>query len=200
MIAPMIAARNPNVAFVVMMAGQGVTGEKVLLEQGQTIMQAEGASQAQLDNEAAIQRILFQLVKENKDEAALSAKAKVQLARLLPETEIGEQVAAARSPWFRFYLEYDPAVALRKVVCPVLAMIGEKDRQVTATQNIPAIRAALEQGGNKDFEVDAMPGLNHLFQTANKGSLSEYGVIEETISPVALEKMSSWILKRFASR
>ena len=79
-------------------------------------------------------------------------------------------------------------------------MIGEKDRQVTATQNIPAIRAALEQGGNKDFEVDAMPGLNHLFQTANKGSLSEYGVIEETISPVALEKMSSWILKRFASR
>lgn len=126
MIAPMIASRNHDVAFIVMMAGQGVTGEKVLLEQGQMELQASGASKAQLDAEAVIQRILFRLVKENMDKASLAAKAKVQLGAFLPETEIGEQVAAIGSPWFRFYLEYDPASALRKLKCPVLAMIGEK--------------------------------------------------------------------------
>jgi len=53
----------------------------------------------------------------------------------------------------------------------------------------------LEEGGNKHFETDELPGLNHLFQTARTGAPSEYAVIEETISPVALEKMAGWILK-----
>ncbi len=82
------------------------------------------------------------------------------------------------------------------MTCPVLAIDGEKDRQVLPQQNLPAIRKALEAGGNTHFEVDELPGLNHLFQTAKTGSPSEYAEIDETISPVALEKISSWILKQ----
>jgi hypothetical protein len=58
-----------------------------------------------------------------------------------------------------------------------------------------AIRKALEDGGNKNFEADELPGLNHLFQTAKTGSVAEYATIDETISPVALEKIAGWILK-----
>jgi hypothetical protein len=64
------------------------------------------------------------------------------------------------------------------------------------SQNLPLIRKALEEAGNKHFEIDEMPGLNHLFQTAKTGAVSEYAEIEETIAPVALEKMGSWILKQ----
>ena len=78
----------------------------------------------------------------------------------------------------------------------MLALNGEKDRQVLPGQNLPAIREALKAGGNTHFEVDEVPGLNHLFQTAKTGSVNEYAQIEETISPVALEKISSWILKQ----
>ena len=80
--------------------------------------------------------------------------------------------------------------------CPVLAINGEKDVQVSPKQNLPAIRKALEEGGNQHVETDELPGLNHLFQTAKTGAPSEYGEIEETMSPVAMEKIASWILKQ----
>jgi hypothetical protein len=78
----------------------------------------------------------------------------------------------------------------------VLAIGGSKDRQVPPQQNLPAIRRALEEGGNQHFAVKELPGLNHLFQTATTGAPSEYAQIEETISPLALETISSWILKQ----
>ena len=114
----------------------------------------------------------------------------------MPEPQIGAQIKTLTSPWFRYFMAYDPATALRKVTCPVLAINGEKDTQVPPEQNLPAIRKALEEAGNKHFEVDELPGLNHLFQTAKTGSPAEYVQIEETISPVALDKMASWILKQ----
>ena len=100
------------------------------------------------------------------------------------------------SPWYRYFIAYDPAPALRKVKCPVLALGGSKDLQVPAAQNLPAIRKALDEGGNRNIEVDELPGLNHLFQTAKTGAPSEYSEIEETISPLALDKIANWILKR----
>ena len=100
------------------------------------------------------------------------------------------------SPWFRYFLTYDPATALRKVTCPVLAINGSLDKQVLPDQNLPAIRKALDEAGNKRVEIDELPGLNHLFQTAKTGAPTEYAEIEETMSPVALEKITSWILKQ----
>ncbi|HZP18493.1 MAG TPA: hypothetical protein VFB00_11035, partial [Terriglobales bacterium] len=86
-------------------------------------------------------------------------------------------------------------ITLSKLTCPVLVLNGEKDLQVPPQQNLPPIRKALEAGGNKNSEVIELPGLNHLFQTSKTGAVSEYGEIEETMSPVALEKIAGWILK-----
>jgi len=130
-------------------------------------------------------------VKQEKDNAALREK----LAGLIPRTQVDAQLGQITSPWFRYFIAYDPATALRKVMCPVLAINGEKDLQVSPRQNLPAIRKALEAAGNKDFEIAELPGLNHLFQTAKTGSPAEYAQIEETISPVALERIAAWILK-----
>jgi hypothetical protein len=114
----------------------------------------------------------------------------------VPDAQIAAQTKALTSPWFRYFLTYDSATALRKLTCPVLALSGEKDLQVPPAQNLPAIRKALEESGNKHVEVDELPGLNHLFQTAKTGSPSEYAQIEETMSPVALDKIAAWILKQ----
>ena len=78
----------------------------------------------------------------------------------------------------------------------MLAINGTLDLQVPPAQNLPVIRKSLEEAGNKQFEVDELPGLNHLFQTVKTGAPSEYGQIEETMSPVAMEKVASWILKQ----
>ena len=99
---------------------------------------------------------------------------------------------------YRHFLALDPARALRTIRAPVLALLGGKDVQVTAAQNAPALRAALAD--NSMARVEVLPGLNHLFQTAQTGSPGEYGRIEETIAPAALARVVDWIVDRAARR
>jgi len=194
-IAPMIAARNHDVAFIVMMAGTGVPGDQILPAQGEAIELAMGKSAAEAANDAAKEKEMLALVETEKDAAALEKELTEKITGEVPEAQIGMEIRQLTAPWMRYFLTYDPATALRKVTCPVLAVNGSLDKQVLPGQNLPAIRTALEEAGNKHFEIDELPGLNHLFQTAKTGSPAEYAQIEETMSPVALEKIADWILK-----
>ena len=195
-VAPMVAARSKDVAFIVMMAGTGVPGDQVLQAQGEAIDVASGKDPAEAALNATKERQMLQLVETEKDPSVLESKLKQRMSGTIPDAQIGMAIEKITSPWMRYFLTYDPATALRKVNCPVLAINGSLDKQVLPNQNLPAIRKALEQAGNKHAEIDELPGLNHLFQTAKTGAPSEYAEIEETISPVALEKISGWILKQ----
>jgi len=195
-VAPMLAAGDPGVRFIVLMAGPGVPGDQIIVEQGRLIEEAAGATKEKAAQDADKQRELFALVEKEKDDAVLGKELREKLAGRVPDAQIDVAIQQLTSPWMRYTLTYDPATALRKVACPVLALNGEKDLQVSAAQNLPAIKKALEEGGNKQIEIDEMPGLNHLFQTAKTGSPTEYAQIEETISPVALDKVATWILKQ----
>lgn len=192
-IAPMIAARNKDVAYIVMMAGTGVPGDQVLPAQSEAIEIANGKSAEEAAKDAAKEREMLTLVETEKDPSALEKELKEKMTGDVPEAQIGMQIKQLTSPWFRYFLTYDPATALRKVTCPVLAINGSLDKQVLPSQNLPAIRKALEEAGNKHAEIDELPGLNHLFQTAKTGSPMEYAQIEETMSPVVLEKIANWI-------
>lgn len=196
-IAPMAAVDDPDVAFIVMMAGSGVPGDQIIVEQGRLIAMAGGESKDEADKNAEKERETLTLVETEKDPAALDRLLNVKLgAEGAPEGAIASQIKALTSPWMRFFLTYDPATALRKLKIPVLAINGALDLQVPPALNLPAIRKALQDAGNTHAEVDELPGLNHLFQTAKTGSPSEYGQIEETISPAALDKIATWILKQ----
>lgn len=194
-IAPMVAARNKDVSFIVMMAGTGVPGDQVLVAQGEAIQIASGKKPEDAAKDAAKEKQMLALVETEKDPIVLERELKEKMAGDVPEAQIGMQIKQITSPWFRYFLTYDPATALRDVTCPVLAINGSLDKQVLPDQNLPAIRKALQESGNKHVEVDELPGLNHLFQTAKTGAPSEYAQIEETMSPMALEKISSWILE-----
>jgi fermentation-respiration switch protein FrsA (DUF1100 family) len=85
---------------------------------------------------------------------------------------------------------------LKNVKVPVLALNGELDLQVPAKENLELIGAALKEGGNQDVTLKAFPKLNHLFQTTQTGLPSEYGQIDETMSPEVLKVVSDWILRR----
>jgi uncharacterized protein len=196
LIAPMIAARSKEVAFLVMMAGTGVPGDQILVAQGEAIEIANGKSPDEAAKGAVKRRAMFALVETEKDEAVLETKLKEMMAGEVPEAQMEMQIKQITSPWLRYFLTYDPAMALRKLTCPVLAINGALDTQVPPKLNLPAIRKALVESGNQHFEVDELAGLNHLFQTAKTGSPTEYAQIEETISTVALDKMGIWILKQ----
>ena len=100
------------------------------------------------------------------------------------------------SPWFRFFLSFDPRPTLAKVQCPVLALNGEKDLQVPPKENLEEIAKAIKKGGNTRVTTQQLPGLNHLFQTCKTGSVAEYSQIEETIAPAALKVIGDWVVKQ----
>jgi len=205
-IAPMVAIQSKDVAFVILMAGTGVTGEELLYLQSELISKLENIPEPAIEKYRKMQSDLFGLLKSEKDETALKEKltkvfenhiAGLTLEErkilMLTESTIPLHVQSFMTPWLRFFIFYDPAPVLQKVKCPVLAINGDKDVQVPVNQNLPAIEKALKTGGNTNYKIVPLPGLNHLFQTAETGSPGEYGKIEETISPVALETMSSWV-------
>ena len=201
-IAPMIAAKDRHVAFIVMLAGSGVNGSQIVAEQGRLI-EINGGVKPEIAAEHARQALkLHALLISEKDDAVLRKRLQDEIAA--DATAAGHPpskadnfviIAAANqlmSPWFRFFLAYDPVPALRQVTCPVLVLNGSKDMQVSPAQNLPPIRAALAH--NHHAEIDELPNLNHLFQTASTGDSSEYGTIPETFAPAALNKISTWIL------
>ena len=196
--APLAAVHNREVAFVVMMAGMGVSGDQLLPEQLRLIEQANGAPADQIDKDVAAERELLAAVEKDRDDVVLEKDLREKWSGKLPDQQLNAQIKLVSSPWFRSLLEYDPAATLAKLSCPVLALNGEKDLQVPPQQNLPPIREALEARGNHNYEIDELPGLNHLFQTAKTGAIGEYGEIEETMSPVAMEKVASWIFEETA--
>jgi hypothetical protein len=195
LIAPMLAARTPGIAFVVMLAGPGVTGEQIMLNQAALIMKANGASDAAIVANADVQKQIFTILREETATPRIIERLSA-IPVPGPKEASAALVKQSSSPWMRYFALYDPAPALAKVTCPVLAMGGELDLQVPVDQNLPAIEAALKKGGNKDYSVVRLPGLNHLFQTCKKGTPGEYVQIEETMSPVALDTIATWVRKR----
>jgi pimeloyl-ACP methyl ester carboxylesterase len=210
LIAPLAAVKNPkDVAFIVLMAGPGIVGEDILLLQGKLINKANGASASDIARDNAQQKTMFRILKEEKDAAAMEAKLRQAMKDAMAQMSAEDQkklppalqeasLKMIMSPWFRFFLTYDPRPILQKVKCPLLAINGEKDLQVPPAENLKAIAEALQAGGNEKFMVKQLPGLNHLFQTAQSGSPSEYAKIEETIAPAALQLIGDWILESTA--
>jgi hypothetical protein len=195
-IAPMVALRSHDVAFIVMMAGTGVPGDQILMAQVEGLSKAAGVPADAIAKNLDIEQQVLTIIKQERDPKARETRLR-ELKDSLPQMPPAAtaQFQAVLSPWFRFFITYDPAPALQKVACPVLALNGELDLQVPPSINLPVITKALEAGGNRDYAIVKLPKLNHLFQTSQTGSVAEYSQIEETIAPVALETMSAWILR-----
>jgi len=210
LIAPLAATRSKDVAFIILLAGPGVPGYDILPAQVEAVSEAGGAPAEKARKEADLIRAALDLVRSEKDNAAL----RVKLKKLIEEHSdaidpqdlqaagsvdalADQQAKSLGTPWFRYFLDYDPRPVLRQVKVPVLALNGELDRQVPPAQNLPAIEQALREGKDPDVTIRRMPGLNHLLQTAKTGSPGEYATIDETMAPAVLDLVTHWILERF---
>lgn len=205
-IAFMVAAKDPSVAFVISLAGAGVKGDSLMLKQVELISKSQGMPDAiwqgmkpAVRNRYAIlqqtDKTPAELQKELYADVTKTMSAE-QLKDLNTIQQVSAQISSMTSPWYLHFMRYDPAVDLKKLKCPVLALNGEKDIQVDATINLNAIQERITGNGNKDVTIKAYPNLNHLFQTCEKGTLTEYGQLEETISPEVLKDITEWIQKQ----
>jgi hypothetical protein len=206
-VAPMAAVESGSVAFLVLLAAPGLTGEEIIHVQSEALMRVMGTDDDTIAANRELQERMYAIVKEESDDGLarqrLAALQKEIVQKLSPEqreaaglseeSPLGEQAKMLLTPWFRFFLTYDPIPTLVKVKRPVLVIIGENDLQVPPGDNLPPIEQALKTSGNNDYRVMRPAKLNHLLQTSETGLPLEYARIEETMAPVALEAISGWI-------
>ncbi len=213
-IAALLGATNPDVAFIISMAGTAVDGKDVLYIQNERLLAAEGATPEQVAAQLAFLDAFFPALESN-DSAAIRKAIEDQIrnqAALLTEEELAAfgdieihitiQVEATAQQydnrWFRSFVEYDPSLDWAQVTQPVLAIFGDLDVQVDAEQNATALEAALQSAENPHYEIIRLPDANHLFQSAVSGGLSEYSTLEQTFTPEFLPTITAWLDALFA--
>ena len=206
LIAPMVASKSKDVSFIVLLAGTGIQGDKLLLLQQELIAKANGASESDIKKSVQANANLFKMVLQSNDNQKLKADLTNKINEIVKNDNSSEiskgmtkdqyialQVDQITSPWMEYFMKYNPVPALEKVKCAVLAVNGEKDLQVPPKENLTAIKNALTKGGNKNVTTIEFPNLNHLFQECKTGSPNEYASIEQTFSPRALAEITQWI-------
>ncbi|PUB33494.1 hypothetical protein C8J95_10386 [Elizabethkingia sp. YR214] len=206
LIAPLVAVKSKGVAFIVMLGGPRIPGDKILLIQQRLIAKASGKSEKEIRGTERINREIFDVVKGSSDieqlkidlrsdlKKFLSANPNLRMNEGMTDDEfINSQVDAYTTPWMQYFIKYNPKPILEKVKIPVLALNGEKDLQITPKENLKAIKKALRKAKNKNITIKEIQDLNHLFQESDTGALQEYQRIEQTYSPIALAEVLDWL-------
>jgi len=210
-IAPLVASKTKDVRFIVLLAGTGVTGEQILLSQLKKFKEVSGLKKEEQQKILKIHSEIYALINTSQNLNSLKNELRLYLdikwkdypnaqkSGMNKKDFINLQMSQISTPWMHFFISHDPTLALSKVKCPVLALNGEKDWQVNYEINLKAIEMALAQGGNTQFSIKSFPGLNHLFQECQTGSIVEYAQIEQTLSPLVLKEISRWVLSTLKS-
>lgn len=208
LIAPIVSEKT-DLDFIVLLAGPGIRSDVLLLEQSEAILRAAGEDEREIQMNRTSNELIFEYMNKHQKmdvEELREGMAEILRERLkqLPEEELAEiddieveikkQVESVTTPWFRYFLSYDPIEYLSKVTIPTLAVNGSKDLQVLSRSNLAGVKAGLEKAGNKNYVIKEFTGLNHLFQMSKTGAPSEYGEIEETFNEEALKFIVDWVL------
>ncbi|PPL04417.1 alpha/beta hydrolase family protein [Parapedobacter indicus] len=206
MIAPIVASVHPEIAFLILLAAPGIPLDSLLVMQNWMLGEASGVPAEQLEASAKLNKTLYALAAGPAETAVLEKEIRKLLLPVYQSainrgaiTEaaameaITQQTASLTSPWMRYFLGFNPGRYLARVTCPVLALNGDRDLQVSAKENLAGIETALRDSGNDDVTIETLPGLNHLFQESETGLPAEYGRISQTFSPIALEEILKWL-------
>lgn len=185
-IAPVIASRRDDISALILLAPPAVSGREILLDQNRTALSAAGAPEVMIEQVLTILSAVYDFVIAGDSENAVIYMSQIA------GPAAADTVRALSDPWYRAFIELDPAAYLSLVKCPVLAIIGTKDTQVRPALNREPLENALNDSG-QEYEYLEPEGINHLMQSASTGLSSEYGLIEETVNPVILDAVTQFL-------
>lgn len=177
-VALLAAGRTNDIAAVVSIAGPGVTGSELILEQ-----QRRALARLSLPDEEKQKRMALQTQIMN---AVLTGEGWDGVPEPLRKQ--------ADTPWFRSLLAYDPAEALKKADQPLLVVQGELDAQVPPSNADALLALAQARRKGKGADLVKLPGINHLLVPAKTGEVSEYGTLtDRTVSPAVTSAVAEWL-------
>jgi pimeloyl-ACP methyl ester carboxylesterase len=194
-IAPMVAASDKHVAFVVMIAGPALRGDKLFVLQSAMTSKAYGTPEDYIVRRKIFDQKLYDAIIAAESDTAAHKVVEDSVSegikeKLVDQNEAESLVRDDTTVWYRSFIAYDPAPTLARVNVPTLAIYGSLDVQVPGMEDSLAAIEALKN--NPEAMVVVLPGKNHLMQSAKTGGPNEYNDIEETMSPVALNLIAGW--------
>ncbi len=214
LIASMVTADSSDIAFLVLMAGAVTTAVAAIVEQAGMQLRADGASEELVALDAVIRKQILSIVIQEAD----SLKAEKQIRGTIElflegltekqahdygkfvfgisKAKIEHIIKMFNSPFYRYWLSYNPLTALSKITVPVLGLTGDHDFIVTSKLGNPLLSSALKKAGNRDYTVLEIPNANHWLQTCKTGAFAEYGTIQETIAPEVVTLINDWVVAR----
>lgn len=211
MIAGILGAQEHNLAFIVMLAGPALTGEDILLTQTRKMLNDGTNTDDFIRHIMKDTKKSFAILKKNPKPSEATAKLRKYFekrSKSIPadlhmtygyhKAAIEMKIQAMNSPWFRYFLSFNPDDYLKNVKCPMLALYGSKDVQVLPDENIQALVKIIKKHKKQNFTYYTFEGKNHLFQNAKTGYISEYALLEETFSPDVLRYLAGWINKQLS--
>jgi pimeloyl-ACP methyl ester carboxylesterase len=212
LIAPMVAARNKSVAFVILMAGPGVDIPELMAAQNEMVLKSVGVSTEAIQAYLPLYKGLMKTINEASSKSEATSKSTELVQDWFTKTDktivknttnisseadiktfVNPFVESLSTKWWKYFISYRPAPALEKLQIPVLAMNGSADIQVPAEANLKGIQAALKKAGNKRLTLKKFDGLNHMFQKCKACTVAEYGDLETTIEPEVLSYLQNWL-------
>lgn len=219
MIAQLVAAERSDIDFVVMLAGPGQKIIDLMAGQNKAILEKAGLAPDAVSSYVDLYKAVMRSVAYAPSDTAAKQAAMPLLNAWIAKTPkdvvkattnietetdkkafVDEFVKGVRSPWFDYFIKYNPDDYVRKMKTKVLALNGDKDIQVLSEPNLTALKTSLQKSGSKNFETIELKGLNHLFQRCRKCTVAEYAELEETIAPEALEAIGQWVERNVAKR
>ncbi len=195
----MAAVENKDVAFVVMLAGTTLPGDSLLCLQAAAINRVAGMTEDAITADYKMRSAIYEIIKRT-DNTKASEQITTYVNNLpdLPDEQkkalAAAFIKAGLNHWMRVFLEYDPLPYLAKLTCPTLAFWGSKDLQVPATENIGALMNLISKNKKDNFSIVTINGVNHLFQNAKTGLVTEYSNKEEVVmNDETLDKLQDWL-------
>lgn len=217
MIAQIVASQRTDIAFVISMAGPGQKITELMADQTRAILRSSGLPNQAINDYSKLNNAIVPLIMSAGSDTAAKRVALQFLNKWIAQTPkesvaavIGATDSAAKAsvitlymqqsgtPWFRYFIRYNPEPYIKKLKAKVLVLNGEKDVQVLAKPNLAGWKSALLKSGSKKYDVIELNGLNHLFQHCTACNLQEYGSIEETIAPEVLNTIGTCLKKNIA--
>jgi pimeloyl-ACP methyl ester carboxylesterase len=179
-IALVVAAREPKVAAVGLLATPSTPGTELVLEQQRLLLERGTMSPALQQTAIEQQKKIL--------EAVVSGKG---------WEEINPDVRArVDTPLYRSFLMFEPAQAIVKTRQPMLVVHPMLDREVPAYHGEQLAQLARSRPRAKTADFVQLAGVNHLLARATTGDIDEYGTLtQRTVSPAATLELTSWLAK-----
>ena len=204
-VAPLMNASFLQPHFLILAAAPGVPSRDLLLMQNDKIGEVQGLTKKQRERSREENTALFDLIIESANIEDAHTKInqyfdeKIEGSKEISDVKRLEQLrksvhTSMLTPWFDYFIRYQPEAHLRSIQTPTLAINGKLDVQVPWEENTREIREAFEKSGNTNLHIKTYDALNHLFQTAKTGSPMEYAQNTETFNEEVMADIAEFIL------